>query len=109
MRAQSLTARQCARLLGTDPAFLAKLTAHRMFPRPLADGTYDAGRVAMARRLHPWMAKLAVPMSERELVDVDPRLFIPAGLGFNQAGVQYATLASVLDAFWPDPKAGHKR
>lgn len=102
MKAHSLSVHQTARLMECSPRFLRKLTGHRMFPAPDKDGSYDARAVIAARRLHPWMAWLGRPLSERELVAVDPRLYIPAGLGFNQGGRQYARLSSVLDAFWPD-------
>ena len=100
VRPNTLTVEQTARLLHVPESFLPRLYERRLFPAPDADGCFDAGRVRVALRRLPWLRELGVPLCERELAGIDPRLRIPPYRGFTWSQRRHCRLWQCLAAAW---------
>lgn len=72
-----LSASRTARLLDVPESFLPLLSEHHVFPCPDGDGAYDVRMVRMALSRLPWLRRLGVPLCDRELALIDPRLTVP--------------------------------
>ena len=95
-----LSASRTARLLDVPESFLGALSEHHALPMPLSDGSYDARMVRVAMERLPWLRRLGVPLCDRELARIDPRLTVPPFRGFELASRRYCRLWECLDHAW---------
>ena len=95
-----LSASRTARLLDVPESFLGALSEHHALPMPLSDGSYDARMVRVAMERLPWLRRLGVPLCDRELARIDPRLTVPPLRGFEWASRRYCRLWECLDHAW---------
>lgn len=95
-----LSASRTARLLDVPESFLGALSEHHALPMPLSDGSYDARMVRVAMERLPWLRRLGVPLCDRELARIDPRLTVPLFRGFEWASRRYCRLWECLDHAW---------
>lgn len=95
-----LSASRTARLLDVPESFLGALSEHHALPIPLSDGSYDARMVRVAMERLPWLRRLGVPLCDRELARIDPRLTVPPFRGFEWASRRYCRLWECLDHAW---------
>ena len=95
-----LSASRTARLLDVPESFLGALSEHHALPMPLSDGSYDARMVRVAMERLPWLRRLGVPLCDRELARIDPRLTVPSFRGFEWASRRYCRLWECLDHAW---------
>lgn len=95
-----LSASRTARLLDVPESFLPLLSEHHVFPCPDGDGAYDVRMVRMALSRLPWLRRLGVPLCDRELARIDPRLTVPPFRGFEWASRRYCRLWECLDHAW---------
>ena len=97
---RTLSASRTARLLDVPESFLGALSEHHALPMPLSDGSYDARMVRVAMERLPWLRRLGVPLCDRELARIDPRLTVPPFRGFEWASRRYCRLWECLDHAW---------
>ena len=87
-------------MLHVHEPLVRALVAHGALPAPDKDGCFRADLVTGMLEHVPWLRRLDVPMSVRELAAIHPGLSIPDGVGFRWHGRDYARLADVLAAGW---------
>lgn len=96
-----MDADRLARSLGCPKRFLGRLTVRGMLPRAV-DGRYRVSGVGLALRARPWLARLGVPMCERELSSClrTADVVMPSDLCVPMAGRDYCVLWRAAEATW---------